>query len=178
MIFLLDGSGDIGFKEIQFYKLFVKEVYNSIHIPPGGVKFGLLECGTRHYSQENLSIRTFETSKMLDLTLNDLVPMNGNCELGKSLEMLNRKVFKRLREDAPKALVVVLAGKSLDDATRVANELSEEGVRIVALGTGDQADMKQMVTIADSPLYAFKVPLVKYLPSMSTTVVGFINEGR
>ena len=178
VIFLLDGSGDIGFKEIQFYKRFVKAVYNNIHIPPGGVKFGLLECGTRHYSQENILTRTFQSSKVLDLTLDNLVPMNGNCELGKSLQMINLKIFKRLPDDAPKALVVVLAGKPVDDATSAASELGEKGARIVALGAGGQADMKQLVNIADSPLYAFKVPAFKYLPSMSSTVVGFVNEGE
>ena len=115
---------------------------------------------------------------MLDITLNDLVPMNGYCELGKSMEMINTNIFKRLPIDTPKALIVVLAGKSLDKATSVAKEVKEGGSRIVALGTGEQADMKQLSAIADSPLYAFKVPLFKYLPSMSSTVVGFINKSK
>lgn len=91
--------------------------------------------------------------------------------------MINTKIFTRLPEEAPKALVVVLAGKSLDDGTSAAKELSEKGARIVAFGAGSEADMKQLVSIADSPLYAFKVPLLKYLPTMSATVVGFLNEG-
>ena len=178
MVFLLDGTGDIGFKEIHSYRKFVKEVYNNIRIPPGGVKFGLLECGTRHYSQEDILTRTFQNTKVLDLTLDNLVPMNGNCKLGKSLQFLNKKIFKRLPEDAPKALVVVFAGHSLDNAATAASELSEKGARILALGAGKQADMKQLLDIAESPLYAFKVPAFNYLPSMASTVVGFLNEGQ
>lgn len=114
---------------------------------------------------------------MLDLTLDKIVPTNGSCELGQSLKMMNMNIFKELPGGAPKALVVVLAGKSVDDATNEAEELNKKGVRIVAFGAGGQADMRQLVGIADSPLYAFKVPMFKYLPSMSSTVVGFINEG-
>lgn len=92
--------------------------------------------------------------------------------------MINKNIFKTLPSGTPKALVVVLAGKSLDDAASVAKELSKKGVRIVAFGAGDHADMKQLASIADSPLYAFKVPKLKYLPSMSSTVVGFIDKGQ
>ena len=178
VVFLLDGTGDVGFKEIRSYKTFVKEVYNNIRIPPGGVKLGLLECGTRHYSQEDILTRAFQNTKVLDLTLDNLLPMNGNCKLGKSLQIINKKVFKRLPEDAPKVLVVVFAGHSLDNAAAAATELSEKGARILALGAGKKADMKQLLDIAESPLYAFKIPAFKYLPSMASTVVGFINEGQ
>lgn len=174
---MLDGSGDIGSKEIQSYKLFVKDVYDNLHIPPEGITYGLLECGSRHYTQKHISTRTFQNSNKLELTLDKLAPTNGSCELGKSLEMINMNIFKKLPSGAPKALVVVLAGKSVDDATNAAEELNKKGVRIVAFGTGDQVDMRQLVSIADSPLYAFKVPMVKYLPSVSGTVVGFINGG-
>lgn len=178
MVFLLDGSGDLGIKEMQYYKMFVKEVYHNIHIPPSGVEFGLTECGTRYYSQADILTRSFQTSRVLDHTLDNLVPMNGNCELGKTLQMINEQVFQRIPEDSPKVLVVVLRGHSLDNATSAANYLSKKGARIVALGAGSQADMTQVVNIADSPLYAFKVPVFKYLPSMASTVVGFINEGK
>lgn len=174
---MLDGSGNISSNEIQSYKLFVKDVYENLKIPPNGITFGLLECGSRHYSQRHVLTRTLQTSNMLDLTLDKIVPTNGSCELGQSLKMMNTNIFKKLPDAAPKALVVVLAGKSVDDATNVAEELGKKGVRIVAFGAGGQADMRQLVGIADSPLYAFKVPMFKYLPSMSSTVVGFINEG-
>lgn len=178
MVFLLDGSGDIGFKEIELYKLFVKDVYENLNISPSGITFGLLECGSRHYTQKHILTRTVQSSKMLDLSLEKLVPANGSCKLGQSLQMINMNIFRTLPRDTPKALVVVLAGKSLDDATNTAKQLSKKGVRIVAFGAGGHADMRQLVSIADSPLYAFKVPMLKYLPSMSSTVVGFIDEGQ
>ena len=178
MVFLLDVSGDIGFKEIESYKLFVKDVYENLNIPPSGLTFGLLECGSRHYTQKHILTRTVQSSNMLDLSLEKLVPANGSCELEQSLQMINKNIFKTLPSGTPKTLVVVLAGKSLDDATSAAKELSKKGVRIVAFGAGGHADMRQLASIADSPLYAFKVPVVKYLPSMSSTVVGFIDEGQ
>ena len=177
VVFLLDGSGNIGSKEIKSYKLFIKDVYENLSIPPGGITFGLVECGSRHYTQNHVLTRTFQSSNTLDITLGKLVPTNASCGLGQSLKMINKNVFKNLPHDAPKALVVVLAGKSVDDPTNAAEELSKQGVRIVAFGAGGQADMRQLVGIADSPLYAFKVPKFKYLPSMSSTVVGFIDEG-
>jgi len=178
VVFLLDGSGDISFKEIELYKLFVKDVYENLNIPPSGITFGLLECGSRHYTQKHILTRTVQSSNMLELSLEKLVPTNGTCELGQSLQMINMKIFRILPRDSPKVLVVVLAGKSLDDADNAGKELSKKGVRIVAFGAGSHADMRQLVSIADSPLYAFKVPMLKYLPSMSSTVVGFIDEGQ
>ena len=175
---MLDGSGDIGFKEIKSYKLFVKDVYENLNIPPSGITFGLFECGSRHYTQKHILSRTVQSSNMLDLSLEKLVPANGSCELGQSLQMINTNIFKTLASDTRKALVVVLAGRSLDDATNAAKELSKKGVRIVAFGAGSHADMEQLIKIADSPLYAFKVPKLKYLPAMSSTVVGFIDEGQ
>lgn len=178
MVFLLDGSGDIGFKEIESYKLFVKDVYENLDIPPSGLTFGILECGSRHYSQRHILTRTVKSSNRLHVSLERLVPANGSCKLGQSLQMINKNIFKTLPSGTPKALVVVLAGKSFDDAASVAKELSKKGVRIVVFGAGDHADMKQLASIADSPLYAFKVPKLKYLPSMSSTVVGFIDKGQ
>lgn len=175
---MLDGSGDISFKEIQSYRLFVKDVYENLNIPPSGITFGLLECGSRHYTQKHILTRTVQSSNMLELSLEKLVPANGSCKLGQSLQMINMNIFKKLPRGTPKALVVVLAGKSLDDATNAAKELSKKGVKIVAFGAGSDADMRQLVSITDSPLYAFKVPMFKYLPSMSSTVVGFLDEGK
>lgn len=175
---MLDGSGDISFKEIQSYRLFVKDVYENLNIPPSGITFGLLECGSRHYTQKHILTRTVQSSNMLELSLEKLVPANGSCKLGQSLQMINMNIFKKLPRGTPKALVVVLAGKSLDDATNAAKELSKKGVKIVAFGAGGDADMRQLDSIADSPLYAFKVPMFKYLPSMSSTVVGFLDEGK
>ena len=175
---MLDGSGDIGFKEIESYKLFVKDVYENLNIPPSGITFGLLECGSTHYTQKHILTRTVQSSNMLELGLEKLVPTNGTCELGQALQTINMDVFRTLPRDTPKALVVVLAGKSLDDATKAGKELSKNRARIVAFGAGGHADMRQLVSIADSPLYAFKVPMLKYLPSMSSTVVGFIDEGQ
>ena len=175
---MLDGSGDISFKEIQSYRLFVKDVYENLNIPPSGITFGLLECGSRHYTQKHILTRTVQSSNMLELSLEKLVPANGSCKLGQSLQMINMNIFKKLPRGTPKALVVVLAGKSLDDATNAAKELSKKGVKIVAFGAGGGADMRQLVSITDSPLYAFKVPMFKYLPSMSSTVVGFLDEGK
>lgn len=178
MVFLLDGSGDIGFKEIKSYKLLVKDVYENLNIPPSGITFGFLVCGSRHYTQKHILSRTVQSSNILEHSLEKLVPANGRCELGQSLQMINTKIFKTSPRDTPKALVVVLAGRSLNDATNAAKELSRKGVRIVAFGASGHADMRQLVKIADSPLYAFKVPKLKYLPSMSSTVVGFIDEGQ
>ena len=175
---MLDGSGDIGFKEIESYKLFVRDVYENLKIPPSGITFGLLECGSRHYTQKHILTRTVQSSNMLELSLEKLVPANGSCEMGQSLQMINRNIFRTLPRYTPKVLVVVLAGKSLDDATDAAKELTQKGVRIVAFGAGNHADMRQLASITDSPLYAFKVPMLKYLPSMSSTVVGFIDKGQ
>jgi len=178
VVFLLDGSGDIGVKEIESYKLFVKDVYENLSIPPSGITFGLLECGGRHYTQKHILTGTIQSFNVLKLSLEKLVPTNGTCELGQALQTINMNIFRTLPRDTPKALVVVLAGKSLDDPTNVGKELSKNGARIVAFGAGGHADMRQLVSIADSPLYAFKVPMLKYLPSMSSTVVGFIDEGQ
>ena len=156
----------------------MKDVYENLNIPPSGITFGLFECGSRHYTQKHILSRTVQSSNMLDLSLEKLVPANGSCELGQSLQMINTNIFKTLASDTRKALVVVLAGRSLDDATNAAKELSKKGVRIVAFGAGSHADMEQLIKIADSPLYAFKVPKLKYLPAMSSTVVGFIDEGQ
>ena len=156
----------------------MKDVYENLNIPPSGITFGLLECGSRHYTQKHILSRTVQSSNMLDLNLEKLVPANGSCELGQSLQMINTNVFRTLSRDTRKTLVVVLAGRSLDDATKAAKDLSKKGVRIIAFGAGGHADMSQLVRIADSPLYAFKVPKLKYLPSMSSTVVGFIDKGQ
>ncbi|XP_022785562.1 mucin-19-like [Stylophora pistillata] len=176
VVFLLDGSGKIGKKELNSYRLFVKEVYENLNIPTRGITFGLLECGSRHYTQRNILPRNIQSSKVLDLTLDKLVPVSGSCELGKSLQILNKNVFVKMPNGSPKAVVVVMAGKSVDEVHNAAKELRRIGVRVVAIGVGGQADMKQLATITDSPFYAFKVPVVQYLPAMSGTVVGFLNE--
>ena len=178
MVFLLDGSGKIGSKELQSYRRFVKDVYENLNIPSGGITFGLLECSSTQYTQRHILPRKYQDSKGVDLTLDKLVPTNESCELGKSLGMINMNIFKKIPNGTPKAVVVVMAGKSVDDASNVAGELNKQGVRIVAIGAGEQADMGQLQSIADSPLYAFKVPFIKYLPAMSSTVVGFLNGGR
>ena len=177
VVFLLDGSGKIGNEDLSSYRLFVKKVYKNLNIPTRGITFGLLECGSRRYTQRNILPRKIQNSKVLDLTLDKLIPVSGSCELGKSLEILNKNVFMKMPSGSPKAVVVVMAGKSVDDVSNAAKELSRLSVRVVTIGVGGQADMKQLATIADSPLYALKVPVIKYLPAMSGTVVGFLNGG-
>lgn len=49
VVFLLDGLGDIGFKEIKLYKLFVKDVYENLNIFLSGIIFGFFVCGSRYY---------------------------------------------------------------------------------------------------------------------------------
>ena len=176
LVFLLDCSRNVGLEVIQSYKVFVKEVCEHIGILPSGMNFGLLECGV--VSRHQNGIKTYETVNDLDETLEGIVPGSGKCELGRAIQDVDQETFAALPNTAPKVLVIILAGQVGDDAANQALELKKQGVRIIALGIGPQVNMEKFGGIADSPLYAFKVPMFEYLLSMSSTVEGFVNHGK
>lgn len=176
LVFLLDGSKHIKEKHFEASKHFLNGVIHNMDISSGGLTIGIAECGDDSHNPPEMVL--YNSVEEVEEELEGISQIAGNCQVGYSIRKINKEAFDTASNETSRILVAILAGKSDDDVAEAAKELKDKSVRVIVLGVGGKVDKAQMEDIAESPIYALKVPLFDYLEAMTSTVTTFIEQGE
>ncbi|KAM8934133.1 collagen alpha-3(VI) chain [Pelodytes ibericus] len=187
IVFLLDGSVNVGNTNLPFVRDFIINLINNLDIRSEGTRIGLAQFSDTPKTEFYLN--TFSSKSDLVSRLGQLRLKGGNVlNTGSALQFVIRNLFtssagSRLDERIPQLLVVLLAGSSSDSIQAASRELINSGVLTFCIGVRN-ADKSEMETIAFNPTLVYDVDDFSNLPGfsqqflapLSTYVRGEVTE--
>ena len=135
----------------QASKEFIKALYSNFPIGEDSTHVALVVYGKDPHVVFNLIGNTDKESvdKKLLSTAN---PSSDANFMGRGLKTVKENVYEvSARPGGHQVLVVLVAGKSLDDVKTPSRLLRDEGVEIFCVGIGDKVDVEQLRDIVSVP---------------------------
>ncbi|KAK2531993.1 Col6a3 [Columba livia] len=187
IIFLLDGSLNVGNANFPFVRDFVATLVNYLDVGSDKIRVGLVQFSDTPKTE--FSLYSYQTKSDIIQRMGQLRPKGGSVlNTGSALNFVLSNHFteaggSRINEQVPQVLVLLMAGRSADPFLQVSNELARAGVLTFAVGvrSADKAELEQiafnprMVYFMDdfSALAALPQELIK---PITTYVSGGVEE--
>ncbi|XP_066409624.1 collagen alpha-3(VI) chain [Molothrus aeneus] len=160
IIFLLDGSLNVGNANFPFVRDFVATLVNYLDVGSDKTRVGLVQFSDT--PQTEFSLYSYQTKPDIIQRLGQLRPRGGSVlNTGSALNFVLSSHFteaggSRINEQVPQVLVLVTAGSSADPFLQVSNELARAGVLTFAVGVRN-ADKAELEQIAFNPRMVYFV---------------------
>ncbi|NWZ92910.1 CO6A3 protein, partial [Nesospiza acunhae] len=160
IIFLLDGSLNVGNANFPFVRDFVAALVNYLDVGSDKTRVGLVQFSDT--PQTEFSLYSYQTKPDIIQRLGQLRPRGGSVlNTGSALNFVLSSHFteaggSRINEQVPQVLVLVAAGSSADPFLQVSNELARAGVLTFAVGVRN-ADKAELEQIAFNPRMVYFV---------------------
>ncbi|XP_048810089.1 collagen alpha-3(VI) chain isoform X2 [Lagopus muta] len=150
IIFLLDGSLNVGNANFPFVRDFVATLVNYLDVGPDKIRVGLVQFSDTPKTE--FSLYSYQTKSDIIQRLGQLRPKGGSVlNTGSALNFVLSNHFteaggSRINEQVPQVLVLVTAGRSADPFLQVSNDLARAGVLTFAVGVrnADKAELEQI----------------------------------
>ncbi|NWV61085.1 CO6A3 protein, partial [Malurus elegans] len=150
IIFLLDGSLNVGNANFPFVRDFVATLVNYLDVGSDKIRVGLVQFSDTPKTE--FSLYSYQTKSDIIQRLGQLRPKGGSVlNIGSALNFVLTNHFteaggSRINEQVPQVLVLVTAGRSADPFLQVSNELTRAGVLTFAVGvrSADKAELEQI----------------------------------
>uniref|UniRef100_A0A8D2MY24 Collagen alpha-3(VI) chain n=1 Tax=Zonotrichia albicollis TaxID=44394 RepID=A0A8D2MY24_ZONAL len=160
IIFLLDGSLNVGNANFPFVRDFVADLVNYLDVGSDKTRVGLVQFSDT--PQTEFSLYSYQSKADIIQRLGQLRPRGGSVlNTGSALNFVLSSHFteaggSRINEQVPQVLVLVAAGSSADPFLQVSNELARAGVLTFAVGVRN-ADKAELEQIAFNPRMVYFV---------------------
>ncbi|NXE41079.1 CO6A3 protein, partial [Ptilorrhoa leucosticta] len=150
IIFLLDGSLNVGNANFPYVRDFVATLVNYLDVGSDKIRVGLVQFSDTPKTE--FSLYSYQTKSDIIQRLGQLRPKGGSVlNTGSALNFVLSNHFteaggSRINEQVPQVLVLVMAGSSADSFLQVSNELARAGVLTFAVGirNADKAELEQI----------------------------------
>ncbi|XP_071897323.1 collagen alpha-3(VI) chain isoform X10 [Anas platyrhynchos] len=150
IIFLLDGSLNVGNANFPFVRDFVVTLVNYLDVGSDKIRVGLVQFSDTPKTE--FFLYSYQTKSDIIQRMGQLRPKGGSVlNTGSALNFVLSNHFteaggSRINEQVPQVLVLVTAGKSADPFLQVSNELARAGVLTFAVGVrnADKAELEQI----------------------------------
>ncbi|OXB61690.1 hypothetical protein ASZ78_000715, partial [Callipepla squamata] len=150
IIFLLDGSLNVGNANFPFVRDFVVTLVNYLDIGTDKIRVGLVQFSDTPKTE--FSLYSYQTKSDIIQRLGQLRPKGGSVlNTGSALNFVLSNHFteaggSRINEQVPQVLVLVTAGRSADPFLQISNDLARAGVLTFAVGVrnADKAELEQI----------------------------------
>ncbi|XP_069790507.1 collagen alpha-1(XII) chain-like [Narcine bancroftii] len=169
IVFLIDGSDNVGNTNAPFVRDFLTSVIENLDIGSDQVQIGLVQYS--NYAETEFYLNTYSSEDEIMSHIEGL-RLRGGAALntGGALQYVLRNHFTRSsgsRKDdgVPQFLVLIMAGRSRDDVRPFADALKQAAVTIFSIGT-ESADLTQLKEIAFDPSLVFRVREFHSLPQV------------
>ncbi|KAM4697336.1 collagen alpha-3(VI) chain [Rhinophrynus dorsalis] len=187
IVFLVDGSTDLGGSSFTAIRDFIIKIVNRLEIGADIIQIGLAQ-----YSQDakaEFYLNTYSTKKDIIAHLKKMKIMNGApLNTGTALNFVQRNFFtasagSRAGEGVTQILVLITGGQSRDDIVQPSRDLKRAGILTFAVGakTADAAELGEIAfesSLVFQPSDFKQVPLQGLLPVILTplrTLSGSID---
>jgi hypothetical protein len=147
MIFVLDGSGSIGYGDFNVAKQFLIDLVSSFTISPSETNVGVIQFSVSPVIEVSLS--SSDTDVMA--TLKALTEENGgSTDLAAAIRTATNMLVSSPRSGVPKIMVLLTDGYTSPSPVNDANAAKEQGIEIFCVAIGS-ADEYVLQSIASTP---------------------------
>lgn len=180
LAFMLDASSSLGGDaNFQLCLTFIKAVYGSFTISASEYRIGLVLFGAS--ASVSFDFSKYSSASEVDDAIGNMKLVGGACAAGQGLSTCQTQLFAQSRQNAAKILLVMMAGKSTDEVSGVAESLRSAGVKIFCLGMGRFFDKTQLTAMATEESYIQIAADYSQLATLSTlfaSLVGQVATGK
>nr|XP_045002854.1 collagen alpha-3(VI) chain isoform X1 [Jaculus jaculus] len=174
IIFLLDGSVNVGKTNFPYVRDFVMNLVNSLDVGSDNIRVGLVQFSDTPVTE--FSLDTYQTKPELLAHLRRLQLKGGSgLNLGSALSYVHANHFteeggSRTQEHVPQLLLLLTAGQSEDSYLQAANALARAGVLTFCVGAS-RADKGELEQIAFSPSLVYLMDDFSSLPALPQQLI-------
>ncbi|XP_048390036.1 collagen alpha-3(VI) chain isoform X2 [Stegostoma tigrinum] len=161
LVFLIDGSRNLGSDEFQFMRSFIANFIEDLNIGPDAIQVGMVQ-----YSKTPSTVfylNTYTTKTEVLKAIKNLRQKGGNeVNTGMALQFLVDNHFipsagSRADEEVPQVMVLLTSRQSSDDVRRGVFSIKKRGTFTFVLGIAD-ADAAEAKLIATDPSFSMLIP--------------------
>nr|XP_034995163.1 collagen alpha-3(VI) chain isoform X3 [Zootoca vivipara] len=175
IIFLLDGSANVGNANFPLVRDFLMSLVGSLDVGIDDIRIGLVQFSENPKTE--FFLNTFLTKAEV-LSHLRLLRLHGGSVLntGAALDFVRENHFteaggSRIDESVPQVLVYLAAGRSVDSFEQAARSLARAGVMTFCVGVKD-ADLTELQQIAFTPQMVFLKDEFSSLANVPQEMIG------
>ncbi|KAF4791131.1 hypothetical protein TURU_133491 [Turdus rufiventris] len=184
IIFLLDGSLNVGNANFPFVRDFVATLVNDLDVGSDKMRVGLVQFSDSPKTE--FSLYSYQSKSDIIQRLGQLRPQGGSVlNTGSALNFVLSNHFteaggSRINEQVPQVLVLVTAGSSADPFLQVSNELARAGVLTFAVGVrnANKAELEQIAFNPRMVYFMDDFSALAALPQeLNKPITTYVNGG-
>uniref|UniRef100_A0A2I3NA04 Collagen type VI alpha 3 chain n=1 Tax=Papio anubis TaxID=9555 RepID=A0A2I3NA04_PAPAN len=174
IIFLLDGSANVGKTNFPYVRDFVMNLVNSLDVGNDNIRVGLVQFSDTPVTE--FSLNTYQTKSDILGHLRQLQLQGGSgLNTGSALSYVQANHFteaggSRIREHVPQLLLLLTAGQSEDSYLQAANALTRAGILTFCVGA-NQANKAELEQIAFNPSLVYLMDDFSSLPALPQQLI-------
>ncbi|XP_074045895.1 collagen alpha-3(VI) chain isoform X1 [Macrotis lagotis] len=174
IIFLLDGSFNVGNANFPYVRDFVMNLVNSLDVGYDNIRVGLVQFSDT--PETEFSLDTYQSKADLLARLRQLQLKGGSTlNIGSALDFVRSNHFteaggSRIHENVPQLLLLLAAGQSGDSYLQASNALARAGVLTFCVGAS-QANKAELEQIAFNPSLVYLMDDFNSLPALPQQLI-------
>ncbi|PNJ34991.1 COL6A3 isoform 1 [Pongo abelii] len=174
IIFLLDGSANVGKTNFPYVRDFVMNLVNSLDVGNDNIRVGLVQFSDTPVTE--FSLNTYQTKSDILGHLRQLQLQGGSgLNTGSALSYVHANHFteaggSRIHEHVPQLLLLLTAGQSEDSYLQAANALTRAGILTFCVGAS-QANKAELEQIAFNPSLVYLMDDFSSLPALPQQLI-------
>ncbi|XP_074883965.1 collagen alpha-3(VI) chain isoform X6 [Buteo buteo] len=174
IVFLLDGSINLGRDNFQEVIQFVYSVVDAIYRDGDSIQVGLAQYNSD--VTDEFFLKDYSTKPQILDAINKVIYKGGRvANTGAAIKHLQAKHFvkeagSRIDQRVPQIAFIVTGGKSTDDGPSASLEIAQKGVKVFAVGVRN-IDLKEVSRLASESATGFRVSTVQELSELNEQVL-------
>ncbi|XP_029874267.1 collagen alpha-3(VI) chain isoform X2 [Aquila chrysaetos chrysaetos] len=174
IVFLLDGSINLGRDNFQEVIQFVYSVVDAIYRDGDSIQVGLAQYNSD--VTDEFFLKDYSTKPQILDAINKVIYKGGRvANTGAAIKHLQAKHFvkeagSRIDQRVPQIAFIVTGGKSTDDGPSASLEIAQKGVKVFAVGVKN-IDLKEVSRLASESATGFRVSTVQELSELNEQVL-------
>ncbi|XP_032850933.2 von Willebrand factor isoform X2 [Tyto alba] len=171
IMFLLDGSSNIGASEFEEMKNFVRAFVESAEISNTSIHVSVLQYARENNLEISWNVPQ-EAEKLVEMVHSIQQREQGPTRLGKAIDFVVQNAMSEShggRPSASKVAIVIVSGRSEDTVEAAALSARMNRVSLFPIGVGNRYDEEQLRTLA-GPSAANRIMKLQNFEDLSTMI--------
>ncbi|XP_027561243.1 collagen alpha-3(VI) chain isoform X2 [Neopelma chrysocephalum] len=174
IVFLLDGSINLGRDNFQEVLQFVYSVVDAIYRDGDSIQVGLAQYNSD--VTDEFFLKDYSTKPQILDAINKVVYKGGRvANTGAAIRHIQERHFvkeagSRIDQRVPQIAFIVTGGTSTDDGPRASQEITQKGVKVFAVGVRN-IDLKEVSMLASESAMSFRASTAQELSELNEQVL-------
>ncbi|KAI8484389.1 Signal peptide, CUB and EGF-like domain-containing protein 2, partial [Branchiostoma belcheri] len=177
VVFVLDGSGSVGYDNFQRMKSFVKRVVGGFVIGPSETQISVFQYS--HFVVQELALDTYGSTNGINQAIDAVMYQGGGTATGLALYEMRQYGFSLAnggRPGARRVAILLTDGMSTDSVDKHAMAAWQAGISLYVVGIGSNVDMNELLAIGGTPDNVFSLDNFGQLQDLSNRLPSRLCE--